>query len=49
MRAAKSLRISLATALSAAVAFAPTTAMAQLEPADAPTVRITNGGGGGAR
>jgi len=46
MNARKSLRISLATALSAAVAFAPTCAAAQVEPADAPTLRITNGGGG---
>jgi pilus assembly protein CpaC len=49
MNAGKSLRFSLATALSAAVAFAPTYAAAQLEPADAPSLRITNGGGGGAR
>lgn len=49
MKAGKSLRISLATALSAVVAIAPTYATAQIEPADAPTVRITNGGGSGAR
>jgi pilus assembly protein CpaC len=49
MNAAKSLRASLATALSAAVALAPTYAFAQVEPADGPSVRITNGGGGGAR
>lgn len=46
MNAGKSLRFSLATALSAAVAFAPTYAVAQVEPASAPTMRITNGGGG---
>ena len=49
MNAVKSLRVSLATALSAAVAFTPTYAVAQVEPADAPTLRITNGGGGGPR
>lgn len=49
MNAGKSLRFSLATALSAAVALGPTFAAAQVEPADAPAVRITNGGGGGAR
>jgi pilus assembly protein CpaC len=42
----KSLRVTLATALSAAVAFAPTYASAQVEPPDAsPTMRINNGGG----
>ena len=45
MSAGKTIRASLATALSAAVAFAPTLAVAQVEPADAPTLRITNGGG----
>jgi pilus assembly protein CpaC len=49
MNAGKSFRVSLATALSAAVAFTPTYAFAQVEPADAPSLRITNGGGGGAR
>ena len=49
MNAGKSFRVSLATALSAAVAFTPTCALAQVEPADAPPLRITNGGGGGAR
>jgi pilus assembly protein CpaC len=42
----KTLRVSLATALSAAVAFAPTYAVAQVEPPDATaSMRITNGGG----
>lgn len=45
MSAGKSFRVSLATALSAAVAFTPTYAAAQVEPPDARTVRITNGGG----
>ena len=45
MNAQRSLRLSLATALSAAVALAPTYAAAQVEPPDARTVRITNGGG----
>ena len=45
MSAGKSFRVSLATALSAAVALAPTYAAAQVEPPDAQTVRITNGGG----
>ena len=49
MNAGKSFKIALATALSASVALAPTYAFAQVEPADAPTVRITNGGGSGAR
>jgi pilus assembly protein CpaC len=49
MNAGKSFRVSLATALSAAVAITPTYAFAQVEPADAPALRITNGGGGGAR
>jgi pilus assembly protein CpaC len=42
----KSLRVTLATALSAAMALAPTYAAAQVEPPDAsPTMRINNGGG----
>jgi len=45
MKPGKSLRLSLATALSTAIAFGPTYAVAQVEPASAPTVRITNGGG----
>ena len=45
MNRGKSLRVSLATALSAAVAFAPTYAAAQVEPPSATSVRITNGGG----
>ncbi|MGD9967754.1 MAG: type II and III secretion system protein family protein [Hyphomonadaceae bacterium] len=45
MIAGKSLRVSLATALSTAMALAPTYAVAQVEPPDARTVRITNGGG----
>ena len=49
MNAGKSFRVSLATALSAAVAITPTYAFAQVEPADAPSLRITNGGGSGAR
>jgi pilus assembly protein CpaC len=49
MNAGKSFRLSLATALSAAVAITPTFAVAQVEPADAPSLRITNGGGGGVR
>jgi pilus assembly protein CpaC len=49
MNAGKSFKVALATALSASVALAPTYASAQVEPADAPTVRITNGGGSGAR
>lgn len=44
----KALRRSLAAAVSAAVAFAPAGALAQVEPASAPaSVRITNGAGGG--
>ena len=42
----KSLRVSLATALSAAVAFAPPFAVAQVEPPDASHVQINNGGRG---
>ncbi len=49
MNAGKSIRFYAATALSAAVAFTPTYVAAQVEPADAPGLRITNGGGGGAR
>ncbi len=45
MNPGKTLRASLATALSTAVAFAPTDAAAQVEPASAPAMRITNGGG----
>jgi pilus assembly protein CpaC len=45
MNAAKSLRVSLATALSAALALTPTYAAAQIEPPNATTVRINNGGG----
>lgn len=45
MNTGKSLRASLATALSAAVALAPTYAAAQVEPASAQAMRITNGGG----
>ncbi|MEZ5960460.1 MAG: type II and III secretion system protein family protein [Hyphomonadaceae bacterium] len=45
MNAGKSFRVSLATALSAAVALTPTYAVAQVEPPDARTVRISNGGG----
>ncbi len=45
MSAGKTFRVSLATALSAAVAIAPTYAAAQVEPPDAQTVRINNGGG----
>jgi pilus assembly protein CpaC len=46
MNAGKSLRVSLATALSAAMALSPTYAVAQVEPPDARTVRINNGGNG---
>lgn len=49
MSAGKSLRVTLATALSAAVALSPTYAVAQVEPPDAHTVRINNGGGAHAR
>ncbi|MEZ5994819.1 MAG: type II and III secretion system protein family protein [Hyphomonadaceae bacterium] len=49
MNAGKSLRVSLATALSAAVALAPTYAVAQVEPPDASSVRLTNGGGDDSR
>lgn len=45
MSPGKSMRASLGAALSAALAFAPGHAAAQLEPASAPTMRITNGGG----
>ena len=46
MNAYKSLRISLVTALSGAVAFAPAYALAQVEPPDASTVHINSGGSG---
>lgn len=49
MKAGKSLRVSLATALSTAVALAPTYAVAQVEPASAPTVRITTSSGAGSQ
>ncbi len=42
----QAIRGSLAAALSAAMAFSPAGALAQVEPASATTVRITNGGGG---
>ncbi len=45
MNAGKSLRVSLATAISAAMVLTPTYAVAQVEPPDARTVRISNGGG----
>ncbi|MCX7359998.1 MAG: type II and III secretion system protein family protein [Alphaproteobacteria bacterium] len=45
MNAGKNLRASLATALSAAMVLAPTYAFAQVEPPDATSVRINNGGG----
>jgi pilus assembly protein CpaC len=44
MNGYKSLRVTLATALSGAVAFAPTYASAQVEPPNASTVRISTGG-----
>lgn len=44
MNGYKSLRVSLATALSGAVAFAPTYASAQVEPPSASTVHISTGG-----
>ena len=47
MNAYKSLRVSLATALSGAVAFAPAYANAQVEPPNASTVRISSGGQSG--
>lgn len=46
MNAGKFARFTLATALSASVAFAPSAVSAQVEPADAPNLRITNGGAG---
>lgn len=46
MNAGKTFRASLATALSAAMVITPTYAVAQVEPPDATTVRISNGGGG---
>jgi pilus assembly protein CpaC len=45
MNAGKTIRASLATALSAAMVMTPTYAVAQVEPPDATTVRINNGGG----
>ena len=45
MSAGKNLRVSLATALSAAMALSPTYAVAQVEPPDARSIRINNGGG----
>ncbi|MEQ1819440.1 MAG: type II and III secretion system protein family protein [Terricaulis sp.] len=45
MNAAKTFRASLATALSTAMVLAPTYALAQVEPPDATSVRINNGGG----
>jgi pilus assembly protein CpaC len=46
MSAGKTLRISLATALSSALALSPTYVQAQVEPADAPAMRINRGGSG---
>ncbi|MEQ1619131.1 MAG: type II and III secretion system protein family protein [Terricaulis sp.] len=46
MTSAQALRSSLATALSAALAFAPGYASAQVEPPDASSVMRVNGGGG---
>jgi pilus assembly protein CpaC len=46
MKAYKMLRVSLATALSGAVAFAPALAAAQVEPPDASTLHINTGGSG---
>ena len=45
MNAGKTFRASLATALSAGMVLTPTYAVAQVEPADAQTVRINGGGG----
>jgi len=45
MNRGKSLRLSLATALSAAVALTPGAVSAQVEPASASSIRINNGGG----
>ncbi|MBX3429505.1 MAG: type II and III secretion system protein family protein [Hyphomonadaceae bacterium] len=45
MNAGKTLRASLATALSTAMVLTPTYAVAQVEPPDAQSVRINNGGG----
>jgi len=45
MNRGKSLRVSLATALSAAMALTPGIAGAQVEPANASSIRINNGGG----
>lgn len=49
MSSGKTLRTALATALSAAVAFTPGLAAAQVEPPSASTIRITNGGHGGSQ
>ncbi|MBS0386778.1 MAG: type II and III secretion system protein family protein [Proteobacteria bacterium] len=46
MNAYKSLRVTLATALSGAVAFAPAYATAQVEPPSASSLRINSGGSG---
>jgi pilus assembly protein CpaC len=45
MKSGKSFRASLITAISAAVAFAPSYATAQVEPPDAQGMRISRGGG----
>lgn len=45
MNRGKSLRVTLATALSAAVALTPGVSSAQVEPASASSIRINNGGG----
>lgn len=47
MNSGKSIRLSVATALSAAVALTPGYVAAQVEPPSAANLRITNGGGGG--
>jgi pilus assembly protein CpaC len=47
MKAYKSLKLSLATALSGVVAFAPSYAVAQVEPPNASTLHINSGGGSG--
>lgn len=45
MKSGKTFRASLTTALSAAMVLTPTFAVAQVEPPDARSVRISNGGG----
>lgn len=45
MKSGKAFRASLTTALSAAMVLTPTFAVAQVEPPDARSVRISNGGG----